>query len=145
MSAIVLMIGLALGNVSPAADSAQLLRIERQWRDARIKGDTAFLESFYAPDAVFQTMDGGVNRREQDIAMFRSGDMKPEMIDAVEIGARVYGDAAVVTGLDHIRGCYKTSCREMWLRFTDVLIRRDGAWRLVSRQSTPAERPAAAR
>ena len=50
-----------------------------------------------------------------------------------------YGDTAVVTGLDHLGGTYMGNYGEMYLRFTDVLVKRDGRWQLVIQQATRAE------
>jgi hypothetical protein len=45
-------------------------------------------------------------------------------------------DTAIVTGVDHLKGRYKSTQGEGRLRFLDVLIYRDGRWRLVATQGT---------
>jgi uncharacterized protein (TIGR02246 family) len=125
----------------PADAERQVIQLEDQWREARMKGDTGFLERFYAPDLKLQTADGRVVDRNEDIALFASGDIKPEFIVHHDLKVRVSEDTAIVTGVDHLKGTYKGNPGEMWLRFTDVLVRRGDAWLLVAHQSTPATPP----
>ena len=77
---ILLMIGLALaslpGSTSVSAQTTDAARqeitnAEDAWRKARIAGDTAFLERFYAAEGRIQGMDGKVQSRAADIALFR--------------------------------------------------------------------------
>jgi len=118
---------------------AEITQLEDDWRTARIKGDTAFLETFYAKDLVIQGMNGSALPRDQDIALFATGQIKPDFIDHGPLRIQVLGDTAVVTGVDHLGGTYKGHSGEMNLRFTDVFFRRDGRWQLVATQATRVE------
>jgi ketosteroid isomerase-like protein len=53
-----------------------------------------------------------------------------------QAGVTTYGDTAGVTGVDHIGGTAFNRYGEMYLRFTDVLVKRDGRWQLVVQQAT---------
>jgi ketosteroid isomerase-like protein len=48
----------------------------------------------------------------------------------------VYGDTAVVTGLEKMKGTYKGAFGQFTVCFTNVFVRRDGRWQLVAHQST---------
>jgi ketosteroid isomerase-like protein len=48
----------------------------------------------------------------------------------------VYGDSAVLTGVEHLKGTYKGVFGEGAIRFTNVFVRRDGRWQLVAHQGT---------
>ena len=65
---------------SVAADRQEIIGAEDAWRKARIDGDTAFLERFYAKEGRIQGMDGKVlqlrGRHEQT----------PSMIDEDGVG-----------------------------------------------------------
>lgn len=139
--------GLALAAVAAAAsptgapvdpDVREIVRLEDAWRQARVEGDIAFLDRFYAQEMRVQGMDGRVQSRNEDIALFARRVIRPEYIRHGPLDVSVYGRMAVVTGLDHIAGTYGGRSGELWLRFTDVLVKRDGAWRLVLQQTTPA-------
>jgi ketosteroid isomerase-like protein len=122
-----------------AEDKQDITQAEDAWRQARIKGDTAFLERFYAKEGRIQGMDGRVQSREKDIDLFTKGVIKPKFIDHGPLDISVYGQTAVVTGLDHLGGTYAGHYGEMYLRFTDVLVKRDGRWQLVVQQATTSK------
>jgi ketosteroid isomerase-like protein len=130
---------LATGTVANArsldGDKRAITQAEDAWRKARIDGDTAFLERFYAAEARIQNMEGKVVSRGDDIAVFASGKIKPKFIDHGPLDIAVYGDTAVVTGVDHLGGTAYGHYGEMYLRFTDVLVRRAGHWQLVIQQA----------
>nr|WP_295664284.1 nuclear transport factor 2 family protein [Polymorphobacter sp.] len=119
-----------------AADEAAIVGLEKAWRQARIDGDVAFLEKFYAPEFYVQGIDGRRVARADDIGLFARRDVRPEYITPSEMLVTVYGDAAVVTGVDHLRGTYKGHFGEEAYRFTDMLVRRAGTWQLVIQQAT---------
>ena len=130
-------------------DAAQtekdLLALHEKWADARIKGDVAFLEQFYGQELQLNVMDGGVVPRKVDISLFdREGKndnevIKPEYIKDVDMRVASYGDTAFVTGVENLRGTAMGNFGEMALRFTNVLVWRDGRWQLVHHQSTPVQ------
>jgi ketosteroid isomerase-like protein len=51
---------------------------------------------------------------------------------------RVYGDVAVVTGRNTIKGVWEDIKRDISgpYRFTDVFVRRNGSWQCVTSQSS---------
>jgi|SRR5882762_3187766 len=115
----------------------ELTKIERDWRTARIKGDVAFLENLYAKEFRITGTDGSIIERNTDIALFASQKIKPTMIEYDDLKVSVYcPDVAVVTGRDNLKGTYNGVYGEGALRFTDVFIRREGRWQLVSNHST---------
>lgn len=140
MTLLPLMAALALAGATPpdtTAEKAEIVRLEDAWRRARIEGDIAFLERFYAREMRVQAMDGKVVSRADDIAMFRNRIIQPRVIDHGPLDVTLYGDTAVVTGVDHMEGTAFGRAGELWLRFADVLVKRDGRWQLVLQQATP--------
>lgn len=141
---------LILGTLLPVAQAiaetpkekteiATITRLEDDWRKARIDGDTAFLERFYAREFRVQGMGGKVQSRSADIDLFATRTIRPKFIDHGPLTINIYGATAVVTGLDHLGGTYAGHYGEMYLRFTDVLVKRDGRWQLVVQQATPSQ------
>ncbi|MEG3093356.1 hypothetical protein [Sphingomonas sp. PB1R3] len=59
--------------------------------------------------------------------------------EEVDRRAMTYGDTAVVTDVDHLGGIAFGHYGEMYLRFTDVLVQRDGRWQLVIQQATSTD------
>jgi ketosteroid isomerase-like protein len=117
-------------------DEAEIVRLENAWRKARVVGDTAFLNSLYAPELRIQGSNGAVITRDTDIGLFAKGVIRPEFIIAEEMHVSLYGDVALVTGVDHLKGSYGSTTGEGRLRFMDAFVRRGGRWQLVANQGT---------
>jgi ketosteroid isomerase-like protein len=131
------MSGTAFAQTTPLVQ--QITQAEDAWRKARIAGDVNFLERFYAKEGRIQGIDGKVLAREADIDIFRTGKIKPKFIEHGPLKIDVYGETAVVTGVDHLGGTAFGHYGEMYIRFTDVLIRRDGRWQLLVQQGTKTD------
>jgi ketosteroid isomerase-like protein len=114
----------------------ELIRIQNEWAAARVKPDVPYLENLYAKEFRIQAMNGTVVERDADIAKFATGALKPDYVKDEDMKVSVYGDTAVVTGIENVGGTYKGTFGEMSLRFTNVFVRRDGRWQLVAHQST---------
>ncbi|MBC7923314.1 MAG: nuclear transport factor 2 family protein [Ferruginibacter sp.] len=121
---------------SPGGTEKELIRLQNEWATARIKGDVAFLENLYAKEFRITAMNGSVVERDADIAVFASREMKPELITDEDMKVSLYGEVAVVTGRENLKGTYKGIPGEFALRFTNVFVRRDGHWQLVTHHST---------
>src|SRR5262249_18289587 len=114
----------------------ELIALEDEWRAARIKGDVAFLERLYAKELRITGTNGSVIDRTTDINGFASGAIKPESIERSDMRISVYGDAAIVSGRDDVKGRYNGVGGGGAVRFTHVYVRREGRWQLVASQGT---------
>jgi ketosteroid isomerase-like protein len=119
----------------PKADERTFFKLQHDWAEARKNADMRFLENFYAKEFSVGLMNGGESSREQDLAMFSSGDLKPTVIDDKEMRVYLYGETAMVTGLEHLEGSYKGRTGQFGLRFTNVFVYRDHRWQLVRDQA----------
>lgn len=117
-----------------------LLKIQDEWATARVKRDVPYLERLYAKEFRVQSMNGSVVERDDDIANFASGALKPEYVKDEDMKASVYGDTAIVTGIEKMGGTYKGNRGDFVVRFINVYVRRDGRWQLVAHQSTPIQK-----
>jgi uncharacterized protein (TIGR02246 family) len=115
----------------------ELTKIMRQWAEARMKGDAAFLEKLYAKEFLIIGADGMLVERDTDIGLFARKEIKPQSIEDDDLKVSVYcPDVAIMTGLETLEGTYKGNYGKGSLRFTNVFVRRDGRWQLISNQST---------
>ena len=112
----------------PKADEQTFLKLQHDWAEARKHADMPFLENFYAKEFTVGDMTGGESTRAQDLAMFSSGDLKPSVIEDSEMHVSIYGETAMVTGLEHLEGTYRGHSGAFDLRFTNVFVHRDGRW-----------------
>jgi ketosteroid isomerase-like protein len=135
--------GLTLPGQGFAQSSAEseLLTIQREWAEARVKPDIAYLERLYAKEFRVHNITGEVSSREEDIAMFRERRIEPDFVRDRDMKVSVHGESAVVTGVENVGGRYpagplKGQFAEFSIRFTNVFVRRDGRWQLVIHHGT---------
>jgi hypothetical protein len=113
----------------------ELIQLERQYLEARLTNDRAFLDRIVADDFVSVNSGGAVAGKEehlQNINMTPGGE-RFTALDLEDVRARVYGDAGIVTGIRKV----SVAQGQFQLRFTHVFVRRGGTWQLVSSQVTP--------
>lgn len=72
--------------------------------------------------------------------MFETDANHIESMTVDEVEARVFGDAAVVTGRTRVGGSQSGGRYDVTLRFTDVFVRRDGQWQAVASHATLLQR-----
>lgn len=123
---------------SPLDDAAQLLYIEREWNDASIKRDAAWFERNYADDATdISGRTGALNRKSDVVASIRNDKDVLESAELSNMGVRMEGNVAVVTGINHVKGRdEKGQPFDRRVRFSDVFVKRDGRWQVLSTQGT---------
>jgi ketosteroid isomerase-like protein len=124
----------------PTDNEQTFLKLQHDWAEARKNADMRFLESFYAKEFTVGSMTGGESTRAQDIAMFSSGDLKPAVIEDTEMHVSMYGETAMVTGLEHLEGTYRGNSGKFDLRFTNVFVYRDGRWQIVRHQAAQVQK-----
>jgi ketosteroid isomerase-like protein len=71
----------------------------------------------------------------------KSGNVKLDSIDVEQEEVHDYGDVAVITGRERVRGSYKGQAFDHTARYSRVWIRREGAWKLALFQETPLPQP----
>ena len=114
----------------------QLVRAEKEWADAIVKGDEATVTRLEADDITTVQDDGSVTTKKDDLANLKSGDTKYVSLDESDVHVRTYGDAAVVTGSYHAKGTNKGKEFDDNGRFTDTWVKRNGHWQAVASQDT---------
>jgi ketosteroid isomerase-like protein len=123
---------------SLAADQANveqgLMKMERDWCNASVRGDAAAIGAILADEFTDVSLTGEVVSKVQVLA-----DVKAETgaicnIDMIQV--RVYGDAAVVVG----RTTWKSAAGNGQYRYTDIYVRRGGRWSCVASQATDIKR-----
>jgi ketosteroid isomerase-like protein len=118
-----------------APATSEIASLIHAWADARVRGDVAFLERFYAAELRIGQANGSLIDRKDDIALFAARRIVPEYIRNTELSIAVHGETAVVSCIESLRGTYNGQPGEMSLRMLSVLVRRDGRWQLVASQS----------
>src|SRR2546423_11328044 len=113
---------------------AQLRALVASWDAAYVKGDTATLDGLLAPEFAFV---GGPKKAEY-LNSFKSRSFMVESAVSTEIEVQVYGDSAVLTALDTIRGKNKDQIVVTKWLYMDVWVKREGRWQCVKTYSMPS-------
>lgn len=121
-----------------ARDEAAVIEALHAACDAYAKGDAIWLEQ--ALDARFTLTDarGAITTKADELAAVRAGDPKYEIFRNSDMKVRLYGDAALVTGVTTVKGSSAGKPFHTRLQFTDTLIRRAGRWSIAASHVSPA-------
>jgi hypothetical protein len=120
-----------------AGDEEDVLAAQdRRWA-LTCGGDLDELEAMLTDDMNYTHSSAKLDTKAQFLESLRSGQvryisMEPEGERAV----RVYGDTAVVQGVAHVLVKVPDRDIDVRLRFTELFVKRDGAWKMALWHST---------
>jgi ketosteroid isomerase-like protein len=118
---------IAQQNANQTANAEQtVLKLTRDWLDAEAKHDRAALDRIVADDFL-GTGPRGNTVSKRDVVPHEGTTAGGLSVDGKDINARVFGDAAIVTG----RGTPRSQGQGE-LRFTVVFIKRHERWEMVA-------------
>ncbi len=111
-------------------------QMSSEWVAALVQRDTATLARIMARDCTFTYPLEG-DGTEQFIADVGSGDLTVESMTRDNVEVRVFGQTAVLTGVDTAKWLYKGHNIEGYYRTIHVYAEREGRWQLVAIQACP--------
>jgi len=116
-------------NARDAKVVQELRNLIHTWDKAYTTGDVATIERLLADEFSFV---GGANKT-QYLASFKSRapDSAVESAISTDVKVQVYGQTAIVTGLDTITARTKGATRKTEWLYMDVWVRRSGRWQCV--------------
>jgi ketosteroid isomerase-like protein len=113
-----------------------LRRMSNDWVSALKERNTEALSRIMAPDCTFTYPLEG-DGTEQFVADIKSGDLIVEELTRDNVEVRVFGQTAVLTGLDTAKWLYKGHVIEGYYKSLHVYAEREGQWQLVAIQACP--------
>ena len=116
----------------PKSIAEHIRKLDKERIQAQIHADVAALKRIYADDFIGVGPSGTVRTKPQVISDFTSGDLRFQSISTDDVRVRVYGNAAVETGLSTMNGQDKGNAVPHDTRFTRVWVKQHGRWRLVA-------------
>jgi ketosteroid isomerase-like protein len=119
------------GTKTGAAEQ-ELLNLFQDWMTAEVKADMAFIDQLLAEDWVVTDPSGAVWTKAQFLAGRKSGEGVVRSFVLDNMKARIYGDAAVVTGRMTADQTFRGQDISGQYQCTDVLIRKAGRWQCVA-------------
>lgn len=112
-------------------DVQQILQVEQDISAAFERGDASWLEKHLDPTFTLTGSTGKVTTRADEVADLRSG-TKYEVFRNRDTVVRLYGDAAVTTGITRVEGQSDGNPYALDFQFTDTYIRKPEGWVMVA-------------
>lgn len=125
-------------TASMAKPEDQVLKLEKDRFAAMIKVDEAALNRLMGDDLAYVHSTAQLQTKAEFLATLKAGNV--HYISLVpsdpDVKVRIIGNVAVVNGLAAVHVVDTGLDKTMKIRYTDVHVNRNGAWQLVSWQST---------
>ena len=116
-------------DLGDPAEIKTLRDLVRTWDEASAKGDAETLDRLLADEFTFV---GGVRKAAYLASVkAKSPDTYVESAVSDEVSVQVYGNTAVVTGVDTIKGKNRGQTFESKYLYLDVWVKRAGRWQCV--------------
>ena len=117
-------------------DEQIIKQLEQEWADALLKRDQAAIDRITSADWVLTDPKGRLIAKAQADADLKSGTVKFESYKLDELKVRLFGDTAVVHGLETEKSSYKGKDTSGLYPFTDVFVKRNGRWQAIATHVT---------
>jgi ketosteroid isomerase-like protein len=127
---------LAAQTKPPDAEQARLLGLENAWARAIKQKDISALQMMLAPELVYIDYDGVLMNKAEYLFSVQSLTLRPQRVVNESVSARLFGKAAVVTGVYRENGKKDGKPYVLRERFTDTWVRRGESWMCVASDST---------
>jgi ketosteroid isomerase-like protein len=139
MGAFDLLVGLANdhGTVRDySQDEQTLIRIQQEWAEARVKGDSSYTRRLEVDDCTIVWPNGRVVNKKEDLQTM-TGDIVFSEFKIDDLQVRVYGQTGVVVGQGKI-SAQKGPQNLLGGKFvwTDTFVKQGGEWKVVASQIT---------
>ena len=131
------------GQAASAKTEAEqeVLRAKQEFDDAALRNDADGRARFYADDYVIVYNDGTLGDKAKQLERVRSGRLHYLVRTAADVVVRVYSNTAVVIERRKQTATFDGQPQPSDVRATEVWVKREVGWRLVSTQITPVLEP----
>jgi hypothetical protein len=102
----------------------------------QVRHDVATASRLLADEYIFVQADGQVTNKAQNVAVIGSADFVCESFTTSNVEVRLYADTAIVIGRASMKATFKGQDVGGEFRYTDVWVKRRGAWQNVASQAT---------
>ena len=126
----------AAGRAQTNTAEAQVRKAEADRFAAMVKRDLTVIDRLLAPELVYTHGDGRVIDKAAFIADLKTGDFKYVSIEPTDLKVQIFGDTAIVTGGAGMQVVNKGAPAQIKIRYTNVQLRRNGSWQMVTWQAT---------
>ena len=114
-----------------------LKKIQHEWAEARVKGDSSYTRRIEADDCTIVWPDGRIVNKSADLESM-TGDIVFSEFKIENLLVRLYGETGIVVGEGTIKA-HKGKQDLLGGKFvwTDTFMKQGGQWKVVASQITP--------
>ena len=116
-------------------DEGTLKQLEQDWLDSYREGDAEKMSKILADDFIGRWGDGSTQTKVEQLMAIRNGEEKHSANRLVECNVRIYGDTAVVTGINTEQSILEKRDGSGTYSFTDVFVKRHANWQVVASET----------
>ena len=131
-----LSVAVSQGASKTSSVEDQIRKHEQDWAQAVVKEGAGSVDQYEADDIITTDPTGRVTGKAEDRTDLSSGDYKIQSEELSDLTVHVYGNIAVATATNTMKGTYKGQDLSGKYRFTDTWVKRDGKWQVVASQYT---------
>ena len=114
-----------------------LMKIQHEWAEARVKGDSSYTRRLEADDCNIVWPDGRVVNKRADLETM-TGNIVFSEFKIHNLRVRLYGDTGIVVGEGIIKAQEgKQNLLGGKFVWTDTFVNEGGRWKVVASQITP--------
>ena len=116
-----------------SSDVAAVLKLEHAWLDAAsIHRNHKTLDRILAPGFVDTAFDGRIRSKSDALKVVAAPKVSHQSLS--ELVVHLFGDTAVVTGINDVTGASSSGPWHVRIRFTDVFLKHSQTWRAIAAQ-----------
>ena len=118
-------------------DEQALMKIQHEWAEARVKGDSSYTRRIEADDCTIVWPDGTIVNKRGDLESM-TGDIVFSEFKIHNLRVRLHGDTGIVIG-EGLLKAHKGKQDLLGGKFvcTDTFAEQGGQWKVVASQITP--------
>ena len=118
-------------------EEQQLIKIQQEWAEARVKGDRSYTQRLEAEDCTIVWPDGRIVDKRGDLQSM-TGDIVFSEFKINDLQVRIHGETGIVVG-QGIMSARKGQQNLLGGNFvwTDTFVKQGGKWKVVASQITP--------
>jgi ketosteroid isomerase-like protein len=118
-------------------DEQALMKIQHEWAEARVKGDSSYTRRIEADDCTIVWPDGRIVNKQGDLESM-TGDIVFSEFKIHNLRVRIYGDTGIVIGEGQLKAHEaKQGLLDGKFVWTDTFVNEGGQWKVVASQITP--------
>lgn len=119
-----------------SGDEIQIKQLERAWNEAESRRDVKAISSIVSDSLTYTDYDGSFLDKTGYLRSVTQSALEPDHLYDEGVAVRVFGGAAIATGIYRETGTTKGKPYVHRARFTDTWIKEGAGWRCAASQST---------